>query len=184
VTAVVLRMADRGFGLLPVEKRSKYPLIDKWHERATCDAEGLAHREPRGAVMGAVMTAAMQPAQRDIARMVSIPLVLRQLGWCMGSRSRADCRLLRGRSSETVVYREHVWHCHRCHEGGDVYALVRAVQGCDFRAAMVYVAELAGHAAHKGGLAHDDSRIGVTEGHFGRREIVPLRIAGASADES
>ncbi len=90
------------------------------------------------------MNATMRPTPRDIARMVSIPQLLRQLGWRMRSRSRADCGMCRGRSSATVAYREHVWHCHRCHQGGDVYALARAVQGCDFRAAMAYVAALAG----------------------------------------
>jgi hypothetical protein len=90
------------------------------------------------------MTAAMQPTPRDIARMVPIPQLLRELGWRMRSRSRADCGLCRGTSSATVAYREHVWYCHRCHRGGDVYALVRAVQGCDFRGAMAYVAALAG----------------------------------------
>jgi CHC2 zinc finger len=91
------------------------------------------------------MTAAtVQLAPRDIARMVSIPQVLQQIGWRIRPRGRADCGLCRGRGSGTVAYREHVWHCHRCHQGGNVYALVRAVQGCDFRAAMVYVAELAG----------------------------------------
>jgi len=90
------------------------------------------------------MNAAMQPTPRDIARMVPISQLLRQLGWRMRSRSRADCGLCRGSSSATVAYREHVWHCHRCHQGGDVYTLVRAVQGCDFRAAMAYVAALAG----------------------------------------
>ena len=84
------------------------------------------------------------PAPRDVARMVSIPHVLRELGWRMRSRRRTDCGLCRGSSSATVAYREHVWYCHRCHQGGDVYSLVRAVQGCDFRAAMGYVAALAG----------------------------------------
>jgi hypothetical protein len=91
------------------------------------------------------MTAAtIRPAARDIARMVSIPQLLRQLGWRMRSRRRADCGLCRGGSKGTVAYRDHVWHCHRCHEGGDIFRLVIAVNHCEFPAALAYVAELAG----------------------------------------
>jgi hypothetical protein len=39
--AVVHRMAERGFRLFPVEKRGKRPLIERWPEKATCDAERL-----------------------------------------------------------------------------------------------------------------------------------------------
>lgn len=81
---------------------------------------------------------------QDVARRVTMRAVLTNFGWRVRSRNRADCGLCRGSSSATVAYREHVWHCHRCHQGGDVYALVRVVQGCDFRAAMAYVAALAG----------------------------------------
>lgn len=41
------------------------------------------------------------PAPRDVARMVSIPHVLRELGWRMRSRRRTDCGLCRGSSSAT-----------------------------------------------------------------------------------
>jgi CHC2 zinc finger len=90
------------------------------------------------------MTAAMQPAPRDVARIVSIPHVLSQLGWRIRSRGRADCGLCRGSSSATVAYREHVWHCHRCNEGGDVFTLVRAANRCDFPAALRFLSELTG----------------------------------------
>src|SRR5664280_923754 len=39
--AVVLRMAERGFRLFPIEERGKRPLIERWPGRATCDAESL-----------------------------------------------------------------------------------------------------------------------------------------------
>jgi CHC2 zinc finger len=91
------------------------------------------------------MTAApMRPAARDIARMVSIPQLLRQLGWRMRSRRRADCGLCRGGSKGTVAYRDHLWHCHRCHQGGDIFKLVMAMNHWEFKAALAYVAELAG----------------------------------------
>src|ERR1039458_10410421 len=45
----------------------------------------------------------------------------------------------------TTLFRsEHVWHCHRSQAGVDVYALVRPAQGCDFRAALACLADLAG----------------------------------------
>lgn len=39
--ALVLRMADNGFRLFPIEKQGKHPLLRKWPERATCDANTL-----------------------------------------------------------------------------------------------------------------------------------------------
>jgi len=60
----------------------------------------------------------MRSDARDIARMVSIPHLLRQLGWRKRSRSRADCGLCRAVEVKgTIAPREHVWQCHRCHEG-------------------------------------------------------------------
>jgi len=85
-----------------------------------------------------------RPDAREIARLVSVPQLLRHHGWRTRHRGRADCGLCRGSSTGTVSYREHVWHCHRCGAGGDVYSFVGAVQGCDFAAALRYVAEMAG----------------------------------------
>lgn len=86
----------------------------------------------------------MRPDARDIARMVAIPEVLRDLGWRLRRWKRADCGLCRGSSKGTVAYDDRLWHCHRCHAGGDVYSLVRAVHQCDFVSALRYVAQLAG----------------------------------------
>ena len=76
--------------------------------------------------------------------MATIPRVLQHLGWHLRPRNRGDCGLCFGSSRGTLAYREHVWHCHRCHAGGDVYSLVRAVNRCGFPEALRYVAELAG----------------------------------------
>ena len=81
---------------------------------------------------------------RVVAGMVTIPEVLRHLGWRLRSRKRADCGLCRGSSKGTVAYGDRVWHCHRCHAGGDVYGLVRSVHHCDFSSALRYIAQLAG----------------------------------------
>ena len=87
----------------------------------------------------------MRPDARDISRMVMIPEALRHLGWRLRRRGkRADCGLCRGSSKGTVAYGDRVWHCHRCHAGGDVYSLVRAVHHCDFPSALRYIAQLAG----------------------------------------
>jgi hypothetical protein len=86
----------------------------------------------------------MFPDAGDIARLVSVPQMLNHLGWRLRQRGRFDCGLCKGNSKGTLAYREHVWHCHRCHAGGDVYSLVRAVHKCDFPDALRYVADLAG----------------------------------------
>jgi len=92
--------------------------------------------------------ASSRPDARDIARMVSLQQMFRHLGWRIRQRNRADCGLCRGSSTGTVAYRERIFHCHRCHAGGDVYALVMQVQHCDFRAALTYVANMAGIRFH------------------------------------
>jgi hypothetical protein len=92
--------------------------------------------------------ASSRPDARDIARMVSLPQMFRHLGWRIRHRNRVDCGLCKGSSTGTVAYREHIWHCHRCHAGGDVYALVMQFQHCDFRAALAYVADMAGIKLH------------------------------------
>ena len=103
----------------------------------------------------------MRPDARDIARSVTIAEVLRHLGWCLRSRKRADCGLCRGSSKGTVAYGDRVWHCHRCHAGGDVYGLVQAVHQCDFPSALRYVAQLAG--VRLDDRRQDDSRKQIAE---------------------
>jgi hypothetical protein len=76
--------------------------------------------------------------------MVPIRRALSHFGWQIRSRGRADCGLCRGTSKGTVSFTERLWHCHRCHAGGDVFELVCSVSKCDFREALRYVAEVAG----------------------------------------
>ena len=81
---------------------------------------------------------------RVLARMVSVPQMLRHLGWRTRNRNRADCGLCKGDSNGTAAFTPRLWRCHRCGEGGDVYTLVRAALRCDFLGALRYVAEVAG----------------------------------------
>jgi len=57
---------------------------------------------------------------------------------------RADCPLCKGNSRGTFAFTDHLWKCHRCGAGGDVFTLVRQLNRCDFSAALHYVADLAG----------------------------------------
>lgn len=86
----------------------------------------------------------MPPDSNEIARAVSILSLLRNLGWRVRNRNRADCDLCRGTSKGTIAFTERLWKCHRCNEGGDVFSLVRAVNGCEFPDALRYLAELSG----------------------------------------
>lgn len=81
---------------------------------------------------------------REIARALPVRQVLRALGLRVRNSKRADCPLCKGNSNGTIAYAERFWHCHRCHEGGDVFSLVRAVNRYDFRGALRFTAELAG----------------------------------------
>jgi CHC2 zinc finger len=79
-----------------------------------------------------------------IARSVTVPEVLRALGVGVRNPKRADCPLCKGNSTGTLAFTHRFWHCHRCNEGGDIFSLVRAVNRCDFPAALRFMAELAG----------------------------------------
>jgi hypothetical protein len=79
-----------------------------------------------------------------IARSVTVPQVLRTLGVRVRNSKRADCPLCKGNSTGTLAFTDRFWRCHRCNEGGDIFSLVRAVNRCDFPAALRFVAELAG----------------------------------------
>jgi hypothetical protein len=81
---------------------------------------------------------------QEVASLVTVANVLRDLGWKVRGRRRADCGLCRGRSAGTVSFRERVWTCHRCHAGGDVFDLVRQAHRCGFRSALVHLARLGG----------------------------------------
>jgi hypothetical protein len=81
---------------------------------------------------------------REIARALPVRQVLRALGLRVRNSKRADCPLCKGNSNGTIAYTERFWHCHRCHEGGDVFSIVRAVNRYDFRGALRFTAELAG----------------------------------------
>jgi len=82
---------------------------------------------------------------------VKLADVLRALGVKLRSRGRADCPLCEGRSTGTLAYTAEVFHCHRCHAGGDIFALVMEHAGCDFREALSAVAEIAGIRPVPGG---------------------------------
>jgi hypothetical protein len=58
---------------------------------------------------------------------------------------RAACLLCAGRSKWTLSYTaEGLWHCHRCHAGGDVFTLVELANGISFKHALGYLATTAG----------------------------------------
>lgn len=82
-------------------------------------------------------------AARDIAASVPMGAGLEHVGSRVRGRSRADCPLCSGHSRGTVAYTERLAKCHRCGWGGDIFSLLMAVRGCDFRAALHEAADLA-----------------------------------------
>jgi len=75
-----------------------------------------------------------------------MPQLLGELGFQANSRTRRAPCLLHGGSNVTAFsWRDDgLWHCFSCGAGGDKIALVRAVRRCDFRAAVGFLAQLAG----------------------------------------
>jgi len=84
---------------------------------------------------------------RDVSSAVHVRGIMASLKVKVHARHRrACCPLCDGRSKWTVSFdREgRLWFCHRCGKGGDVFSLVEAVQGCDFKEALRFVAASAG----------------------------------------
>jgi hypothetical protein len=86
----------------------------------------------------------MRHDARDITGLVPMRELLRTIGVRVRNPRRADCPLCKGNSTGTLAFTDRFWRCHRCNEGGDIFSLVRAVNRCDFPAALRFVAELAG----------------------------------------
>jgi len=79
----------------------------------------------------------------DLRGRLSVADALKAVGLRIRGKSRADC-WCDGRSTATIAFTNRVWCCHRCHAGGDIFALVQAVQQCDFKTALQFVANIAG----------------------------------------
>lgn len=86
----------------------------------------------------------MYPDARQVASSVPIRDVLQHLKWRQRARNRADCKLCQGKATGTLAFTELLWHCHRCHAGGDVFSLIRTVNRCGFSDALAYAADLTG----------------------------------------
>lgn len=59
-------------------------------------------------------------------------------------KGRARCPVHGGENPQALSYDATRWRCFACEAGGDVYALVMAVERCGFHEALAVVAELAG----------------------------------------
>ncbi len=66
----------------------------------------------------------------------------------MGKDWRGCCPLCQADNpstlSVTTTTDPPLWHCHRCHEGGDVYRWLMLYQGVDFPAAVRWLAAWSG----------------------------------------
>ena len=75
-----------------------------------------------------------------------MPTLLRTLGFVVNERShRCRCLLHDGKNPQAFCWRdEGLWHCFSCGRGGDKLALVQEIKGCNFKAALQFMAVLAG----------------------------------------
>jgi hypothetical protein len=137
--------------------------IDNWHDAARAAAQQAvaetiaalqaeaAQTEPRGS-----RSSPRRPSTRSRAdhshvdlevlrAAVSVSDVLRAHGVdVQRERGRIACPLHGGTNPQAFSYDRERWHCFACGTGGDVFALVMALRGCEFREALAVVAELAG----------------------------------------
>lgn len=83
---------------------------------------------------------------RDVVASVSMPEVLRALNIVCNERTRrAPCVIRGGSNSSAFAWTDSgLWRCHSCGRGGDKIALVREVRQCSYRAAVDFLASLAG----------------------------------------
>jgi CHC2 zinc finger len=83
---------------------------------------------------------------REIEALVSMPEMLRALGFEANERTRRCACLLHGGSNRSAFSwtEAGLWKCHSCGAGGDRIALVRAVRNCGFYEALEFLGHLAG----------------------------------------
>lgn len=88
----------------------------------------------------------MQFTAKEIADMVAMPILLRELGFQVNMRTRrCRCILHGGGNTTTFSWGEGgLWHCFSCGQGGDKFTLVQRVRDCGFREALQFIGELAG----------------------------------------
>lgn len=89
---------------------------------------------------------------REVAALVPMTRLLRELGFEVNERTRrAPCLLHSGSNPTAFSWRDDGhWHCFSCGRGGDRIALVRAVRLCRFRQAVEFLAALVGDRFHSG----------------------------------
>jgi hypothetical protein len=87
-------------------------------------------------------------------------MLLDRLGFAVDTRTRRAACLLHGGQNRTAFsWRpDGRFHCFSCGRGGDKIALVREARGCDFRAAMIFLAALAGVGLADHGSVRDQLR--------------------------
>ncbi len=83
---------------------------------------------------------------QDIAALVSMPRLLRELGFRVNERShRCNCLLHGGKNAQAFSWREDGrWFCFSCCCGGDKFTLIEETRQCDFKTALAFLAALAG----------------------------------------
>jgi hypothetical protein len=83
---------------------------------------------------------------REISGLVSMPRLLKELGFAVNERShRCPCILHAGRNPGSFSWTETgKWFCFTQCGGGDRISLVMAARRCDFRTALKFLAALAG----------------------------------------
>jgi hypothetical protein len=75
-----------------------------------------------------------------------MPELLRALGFPPARRNRTKCILHKGDSPTTFSVNpdKGTWYCHKCNEGGGKLKLVQRALGLDRKAALAWLADLAG----------------------------------------
>ncbi len=106
------------------------------------------------------MTGSGPVAAHEIAGLVPMPMLLDRLGFGIDTRTRRAACLLHGGQNRTAFsWRDDgCWHCFSCGRGGDRITLVREARGCGFRAAMTFLAALAGVELADHGSVRDQLR--------------------------
>ena len=88
----------------------------------------------------------MQFTAKEIADMVAMPILLRELAFQVNTRTRRSSCLLHGGDNPTTFSwsEDGLWHCFSCDQGGDKLTLVQRVRDCDFREALQFIGVLVG----------------------------------------
>ena len=150
---------------------------------ATCSMAVAVGDELRGNAIHRDEESHMNQQKETIRARLSVSDYARQMGVKLSARGeehRGSCPLCGSDSNKPFCANGEVWYCHVCGAKGDVFALCQLLEGLDFRASIVRLADLAGIPA--GETVFDTGEL--EQAALGRKVIAAARQLTDQAEQA